>query len=801
MQSTSFKAYSPDSDDGGFVPDYDQSELGESQLRMSGKSLIISLLEQRSPRIKLNVFKEARAEIWKIFRLVYVDGQLMPYAVCIQCMKPVAYSKKTTGSLHKHACASAINKLWSKSLGRKRKASSDLLGSSFTFDDSQLNPTSLGLSFGQNQSLNALGSFDAIGCPTMMTQPTGSQLNGLKGEYLNSSMQSINQAINGIKAMSSLSNLQKLTNPDMKDTSGGSDEASTSHSDVHSDTTLHLLSSMSSHPSAVGQLEALRNQLTQNVTTGAVVNPLVVAAAVAAATSAAALSDPNKFGACEPTTPEASEKHSNLFDLIVRCLLPLDQFTLDTLNTSLRTRASLLQMQIMLRSSYSLAVDQVKRSLSQALNLYFVLDFWSGPTMTERFLSIWAIYHNRSNRSKQCRQLLCTRRLNFRWKADQLQSLVDSLLAKFVDSAQHKLYLLENCPAELRAVMIPKQEADWRQQDTWIECSAHQLQHLFDSIVNHDVAHPLMQTLNDLGLLVSFEQPLPDEHWIRLLVSSDWRQDWRLFQRLLRVLVDEWAEVCRFVELRSSDQVLSIAFEDLQTIAVFFDKIKHEFDVSSRSSGVFGVIRLRKQIQRLADDLLSGHSATLQKLHRTISERLRNEMMLQHLQQPLHVAAHCLRPDSKQMGSFTNEQRVLAQQWLNRQLRYVADLPASGSDSSTSEGDEDSSDMNSKSSEECIKKESVDSLDELQVYLDTDFSQESIRDQRFWTESRRSHRFPTLRKVAATLAAIDCTPHCCCITNRGADFVAKRLGLSVNHENFDQLLFLHSYFVFGEGCK
>lgn len=36
-------------------------------------------------------------------------------------LKIVAYCKKTTGSLHKHPCASDVQKFWSKSLKRRKK--------------------------------------------------------------------------------------------------------------------------------------------------------------------------------------------------------------------------------------------------------------------------------------------------------------------------------------------------------------------------------------------------------------------------------------------------------------------------------------------------------------------------------------------------------------------------------------------------------------------------------------------------------------------------------------------------------
>ena len=73
------------------------------------KALIIQLLRQNSSRIYLTEFKQARAEIWKHFRLVFIDHRRVPFVVCINCMKPVAYSKKTTGSLHKHPCAIQVS--------------------------------------------------------------------------------------------------------------------------------------------------------------------------------------------------------------------------------------------------------------------------------------------------------------------------------------------------------------------------------------------------------------------------------------------------------------------------------------------------------------------------------------------------------------------------------------------------------------------------------------------------------------------------------------------------------------------
>ena len=53
--------------------------------KMDDKALISNLLVQGSDRVQLVVFKEARAEIWKIFRLVYLDNKPMPYAVCVKC--------------------------------------------------------------------------------------------------------------------------------------------------------------------------------------------------------------------------------------------------------------------------------------------------------------------------------------------------------------------------------------------------------------------------------------------------------------------------------------------------------------------------------------------------------------------------------------------------------------------------------------------------------------------------------------------------------------------------------------------
>ena len=77
---------------------------------MDDKALISNLLVQGSDRVQLVVFKEARAEIWKIFRLVYLDNKPMPYAVCVKCLKPVAYCKKTTGSLHKVSSRKILKK-------------------------------------------------------------------------------------------------------------------------------------------------------------------------------------------------------------------------------------------------------------------------------------------------------------------------------------------------------------------------------------------------------------------------------------------------------------------------------------------------------------------------------------------------------------------------------------------------------------------------------------------------------------------------------------------------------------------
>jgi hypothetical protein len=829
-----FKLYSQ-LDNTGFVPEYDQAELGESQLRMNGKSLIISLLETRSARLKLNVFKEARAEIWKIFRLVYVDGQLMPYAVCIQCMKPVAYSKKTTGSLHKHACASAINKLWSKSVNRKRKGADMMEGppcSSFTFADSG----------SQSMSSGSLAALSAFGLPSV------SETIGKVGLF-NSSMHNIHQAIDGISGMSSLSNLQKLTSIETKNSTATGHESGSVPLGGQSDSALNMLSHLSTimsgqtpvDRSVARQLEILNQQFTQNSSNG--LNPLMIAAAVAAASSAAAISDQSKFSDSEADNKESSDKSSRMFDLMVRCLSPLNQCTLDALNNTFQCSTSVVQMQAALQSSYSLAVEQVKRSLSTAQNLFIVLDFWNGCSATERYVSIWAVYESNEIEAKKYRQILSTLRLNTRWTGDQIRCLVEDSVAKFVDSNRNKFYVLENCPPAIRSLMGTRQSTRWLDEDTWIECTAHQLQTLLNSILS-DSTSPLMQTLDNLSAIVSLVTPLPDEPWIRLLITSDWQNDWRLFQRLLRVLVDEWALVQSLVkstlqsDQKECEEVFLIAFEDIQTFAVFMDKLKHEFDVSCQSSGVFGVIRFRKLIRRLVQDLLGGNSKTLRKMREHIEQLLSNDSLLQ---QPLHIAAHCLRPESKDMSSLTNEQRATAQQWLNRQFNLlkpeVKEESSNGKDFSifnmlygklnkTNETEEEKS----QKSQPEIKKEPISSiskrkmhtqttrhvksrstesrvsgslhhnLDELQMFLDGDFSQEAIRDHKFWQNSDRAKQFPNLAKIAASLAAIESTPHCCCISNRGASFATNRLAIA-DSQNCDQMLFLHTYFVCGAGSK
>ncbi|RWS22137.1 hypothetical protein B4U80_11697 [Leptotrombidium deliense] len=73
------------------------------------KTMISSLIREGSDRIRLIEFKDARADIWQFFRLVQLDGQTLPYAVCVRCMKPVSYkAREGTGGLHRHPCSKAL---------------------------------------------------------------------------------------------------------------------------------------------------------------------------------------------------------------------------------------------------------------------------------------------------------------------------------------------------------------------------------------------------------------------------------------------------------------------------------------------------------------------------------------------------------------------------------------------------------------------------------------------------------------------------------------------------------------------
>jgi len=70
------------------------------------KTIIAQLIREKSDRIGLIEFKEARADIWQFFRLVCLDGVTLPYAVCVRCMKPVSYkAREGTGGLHRHPCS------------------------------------------------------------------------------------------------------------------------------------------------------------------------------------------------------------------------------------------------------------------------------------------------------------------------------------------------------------------------------------------------------------------------------------------------------------------------------------------------------------------------------------------------------------------------------------------------------------------------------------------------------------------------------------------------------------------------
>ena len=70
------------------------------------KTIIAKLILEKSDRIRLIEFKDARADIWQFFRLVCLDGITLPYAVCVRCMKPVSYkAREGTGGLHRHPCS------------------------------------------------------------------------------------------------------------------------------------------------------------------------------------------------------------------------------------------------------------------------------------------------------------------------------------------------------------------------------------------------------------------------------------------------------------------------------------------------------------------------------------------------------------------------------------------------------------------------------------------------------------------------------------------------------------------------
>ncbi len=98
------------------------------------KTIIAQLIREKSDRIRLIEFKDARADIWQFFRLVCLDGVTLPYAVCVRCMKPVSYkAREGTGGLHRHPCskqaiaAAAANGItFNTSTNRSAKLNSNL---------------------------------------------------------------------------------------------------------------------------------------------------------------------------------------------------------------------------------------------------------------------------------------------------------------------------------------------------------------------------------------------------------------------------------------------------------------------------------------------------------------------------------------------------------------------------------------------------------------------------------------------------------------------------------------------------
>ena len=747
---------------------------------MSGKSLISSLLEQGSNRVKLAVFKEARAEIWQIFRLVYVDGRPMPFAVCIRCMKPVAYSKKTTGSLHKHACASTVNKLWSKSLTRKRKneeanggimglqsspAMSSLggVGVAGNARDSGSGSASTSASgpspgeFSNNgqfsSSMAALGSFGLSGSNDFMNSSEMNNGGGGGGavhsnSMFQSTMNNLNNLGNGFSSMngmSSLSNLQQLgalgdstTTTKSQDAMGSMSEDGNTQLDLGSllssalpnaasallngDSTLNLLSGLNNmlstnnhnhfnKDSSSLQVNSTLSHIGQNIATAASlqsqgIEPLVVAAAVAAATSAASATNPSKFGLIDLPDGHMVEKLDKLLRLFTGCLLPVDQSQLDLFNAELvGPHSTLIQVQILLQSTYTLALHDVRQSLkSIGLGCHYVLDFWSGFEPLDSFVTVWISYSqgscapssassSSSLSSSTRRQILFTYRLNTNCDANRLQSIVDKVLPNFVhNSKSPRVFVLENCPDLLRQQFAERETKQLPSDgDVWIECNAHQVQTVVSAFTS-DPEGTLANTLRKAVAAAALKRSSAHA-WIQQLKCTSWLHDWRQLQRLLKTLVDEWEQFQQLLRWYDEEQMKekqndsincnifddnggAPSFQDFQTLSNLMNQLVSSFDRFNQSTGVFGVCRFRSKLQQLLMDHLSGCSPYLQQVYDQMTSVLEQSdvdkpsTLFSH---NLYTVARMLQPEGKNLNSFTTQQQSVARELLQIQCQAERD--------------------------------------------------------------------------------------------------------------------------------
>lgn len=141
------------------------------------KTIIAKLILEKSDRIRLIEFKDARADIWQFFRLVCLDGLTLPYAVCVRCMKPVSYkAREGTGGLHRHPCskqaiaaAMAAGIPFGSSTGRSTKVSqmnrssnNKVTAVTTAASSSAAVPTKITSTFKPNFTFNSLAAIEMV---------------------------------------------------------------------------------------------------------------------------------------------------------------------------------------------------------------------------------------------------------------------------------------------------------------------------------------------------------------------------------------------------------------------------------------------------------------------------------------------------------------------------------------------------------------------------------------------------------------------------------------------------------------